>query len=45
MVRESTREVIKLERKNRMFLMNMWVRLKVTKKVDVAPVFTGQGKK
>ena len=45
LVHETTKETIKLERKNRMFLMNMWVRLKVTKEADVSPVFTGQGKK
>ena len=39
LVHETTKEVIKLERRNRMFLMKMWVRVKVTK-----PVFTGPGK-
>ena len=38
LVHETTKEVIRLERRNRMFLM-MWVRVKVTK-----PVFTGPGK-
>ena len=43
-VHETTKEVIKLERRNRMFLMKMWVRVKV-KKGESQPVFTRQGQK
>ena len=43
-VHETTREVIKLERRNRMFLMKMWVRVKVTKKGDATSAgFTRPG--
>ena len=43
MVHETTREVIKLERKNRMFLMNMWVKIKVKKNIGNTQGFPGQG--
>ena len=43
LMHETTKEIIKLERRNRMFLMKMWVRVKV-KKNEVAPVFSRPGK-
>ena len=43
LLHETTKEVIKLERRNRMFLMKMWVRVKV-KKSEAAPVFSRPGK-
>ena len=42
-VHETTKETIRLERRNRMFLMKMWVRVKVTKKSEANPVFKRQG--
>ena len=42
LVHETTKETIKLERRNRMFLMKMWVRVKVSKK-DKTPVFNRPG--
>ena len=44
MVHQTTRETIKLERRGRMFLMKMWVRVKVTKSVVDTPGFTRPGK-
>ena len=46
LVHETTKEVIKLERKNRMFMMKMWVRVKVkgvASKDGPASSFTRQG--
>ena len=43
LVHETTKEVIKFERRNRMFLMKMHVRVKVIKS-DASPVFSRQGK-
>ena len=42
LVHETTKEVIKLERRNRMFILKMWVRVKVSKS-EARPVFTRPG--
>ena len=44
LVHETTKEVIRLERRNRMFIMKMWVRVKISKN-EAQPVFTRQGQK
>ena len=42
LMHETTKEVIKLERRNRMFFMKMWTWLKIEKKVEDKPGFPGQ---
>ena len=43
MIHQTTREVIQLERRNRMFIMKMWARVKVNKSVVKSPGFTRPG--
>ena len=43
LVHQNTKEVISLERRNRMFIMKMWVKVKVNKSVIVGQGFTRPG--
>ena len=43
LVHQSTKEIINLERRNRMFIMKMWLKVKVSKSNIKSPSFTRPG--